>query len=525
VRAPQPDTVALVVSTLAAVDVGTNSLHLVVARIIGSDRFEVLATEKQMVRLGHGGGDMKLLSPDAIARGVAALQHFRRIADVDGAPVRAVATSAVREAENHDEFLRRAREEAGVDVEVISGTEEARLIHLGVLQALPVFDTRLLLCDIGGGSTELLIGERGDVLASRSFKLGAVRLTDRFFGGTRLHPAAVDSCRRYVASAVAVFQKEVDAHGFQVAIGSSGTIESVAAMVSAAGDEPAPHSFNGFTMTIAQIDGVVDRLAGARTVATRRKVPGLDPKRADIILAGAILLQSVLHAYRVRELTVSGYALREGVLLDTIQRLRGGALHHLRDVSRRSVRLLADLCDEEPEHSRHVGELALQLFDATQTVHGLDEGCREYLEAGALLANVGLFISHSKHHLHSYYIVRNSERLAGFTDTEVEIIAQIARYHRKSAPKASHPDFARLSHADQHVVRALAGILRVAIALDRSHDGKVARVDAEMGGHGLDVLVVPRSPGLDLTLELYTADDRKGLLEDVLERPVRVVAG
>src|SRR5437763_789224 len=156
-------------ATLAAIDVGTNSIHLVVARIAGEGRFDVITREKEMVRLGSGGGDMKRLSVDAIARGVATLQRFKQIADISAAPVRAVATSAVREAENHDEFVRRAREEAGVDVEVISGIEEARLIHLGVLQALPVFDRRLLLCDIGGGSTELLIGERGTVLAARSF--------------------------------------------------------------------------------------------------------------------------------------------------------------------------------------------------------------------------------------------------------------------------------------------------------------------------------------------------------------------
>src|SRR5436190_11588233 len=182
---------------LAAIDVGTNSFHLVVARVTGDDRFEVIAREKEMVRLGSGGGDMKVLTPAAIDRGVQTLERLKRMGDVSDASVRAVATSAVREAENNAEFVRRARDEAGVDIEVVSGVEEARLIHLGVLQALPVFDRRLLLCDIGGGSTELLIGERGTVLAARSFKLGAVRLTTRFFPGDVLHPSAVSSCRRF----------------------------------------------------------------------------------------------------------------------------------------------------------------------------------------------------------------------------------------------------------------------------------------------------------------------------------------
>src|SRR3954471_16422787 len=192
---------------LAAIDIGTNSIHLLLAQPLEGARFETIGTEKEMVRLGSGSGDMKELAPDAIDRGVACLERFRRIADLSNASIRAVATSAVREAENRDVFLRRARDEAGIDVEVISGVEEARLIHLGVLQAVPVYDQRLFLIDIGGGSTELLIGERGGGLASRSFKLGAVRLTNRFFGGERSHPAAVDSCRRYIASTLAAFHR------------------------------------------------------------------------------------------------------------------------------------------------------------------------------------------------------------------------------------------------------------------------------------------------------------------------------
>src|SRR5262245_483578 len=221
-------------STLAAIDVGTNSIHLVVARVVsGGGPFEIVAREKEMVRLGSGGGDMKRLSPDAIERGVATLLRFKQIADISGAPVRAVATSAVREAENHDEFVRRARHEAGVEIEVISGIEEARLIHLGVLQSLPVFDRRLLLCDIGGGSTELLIGQRGEVLASRSLKLGAVRLTTRFFPGERVHPGAVSACRTFVRSVLRAFTKEIETHGYEVAVGSSGTILALTAMARA----------------------------------------------------------------------------------------------------------------------------------------------------------------------------------------------------------------------------------------------------------------------------------------------------
>ena len=186
-----------------------------------------------MVRLGSGSGDMKRLAPDAIDRGVAALVRLARLAAVHDADIHAVATSAVREAENAAEFLERARNEAGVEVEVISGVEEARLIHLGVLQAVPVFDQRLVLIDIGGGSTEILVGEKGETLAAGSLKLGAIRLSRRFFRGDRLHPGAVEGCRRHVRSALAPMVREVERFGFEVAIGSSGTAETVAAMANA----------------------------------------------------------------------------------------------------------------------------------------------------------------------------------------------------------------------------------------------------------------------------------------------------
>jgi exopolyphosphatase/guanosine-5'-triphosphate,3'-diphosphate pyrophosphatase len=513
--------------TLAAIDVGTNSVHLVVARVTGEDRFEVISSEKEMVRLGTGSGDMKLLTPEAMQRGVDTLRRMKLIADIDGAPVRAVATSAVREAENHDEFVALAREGAGVEVEVISGVEEARLIHLGVLQAVPVFDRRLLLCDIGGGSTEVLVGERGEVLTARSFKLGAVRLTNRFFPGERLHPSAVSSCRAFVRSTLSPFSREVAAHGFEVAVGSSGTIQAVAAMAQAATGAEPPRSFNRFRLSADDVRAVVKALIGAPSIKQRSRLPGLDANRADIVLAGALILEGVVETFGVEELEISDYALREGVLLDTIQRTRGGSLHHLRDVSRRSVLHLAELCDEDPEHSAHVARLALELFDGLTALpspglkglDGLGEPAREYLEAGALLANVGLFISHSRHHLHSYYVVRNSEVLTGLTDDEIEIIALLARYHRKSGPKPGHPEFARLSDGDQQLVRALAGILRIAIGLDRSHSHRVGGTRCRLDGETVVIELVP-ADGAEVELEQFAADQRRDLLEEVLGQPI-----
>jgi exopolyphosphatase/guanosine-5'-triphosphate,3'-diphosphate pyrophosphatase len=505
---------------LGALDIGTNSFHLVIARV-RDEHFDVVTREKETVRLGHGGGDMKLLAPDAIDRGIAALQRMRRIADVDNVPIRAVATSAVREAQNAAQFLERAAQEAGIEIEVISGLEEARLIHLGVLQSVPVFDQRLLLVDIGGGSTEVLVGQRGETIAARSFKLGAVRLTDRFFPGGDVTAKAIAACRDYVRSTLATFEREVADAGFDIAIASSGTGETIARMVAAGRGEPEAHTYNRFEFTTAEVDAVVAKLVSRPTAASRRNLPGLEPSRADIGVAGALVLQTIAHQLRIPSFTFSEGALREGVLLDSLARFQGGALHHLRDVSRRSIRALAERCDEDVAHSEHVADLALALFDGTQPLHGLGGAAREYLEAGALLANVGLVIAHSKHHLHAYYVIRNCE-LTGLTDQEIEIIALIARYHRKSAPKPSHPEYSRLRPDDQQLVRVLAGMLRVAIGLDRSHDGRVAGLRVHVRGRRVVIEARPRGRA-DLDLELYTANDRSGLLAEVLDRPVEVV--
>ena len=293
-------------------------------------------------------------------------------------------------------------------------------------------------------------------------------------------------------------------------------------MIHAADADGPPRTVDNAVIPAAGARATVKRLAGL-SVAKRREVAGLEASRADIILAGAIILEQAMATFAIPELIVSGYALREGALLDAFQRTHGAALHHLHDLRRRSVVRLAEMMDEEPAHSAHVAHLALRLFDATAELHGLGDDARELLEAAALLANVGLFVSHSKHHKHTYYVIRNSDHLSGFNDHEIEMIALVARYHRKSAPSAKHPEFAALRARDQQAVRTLAGILRVAIGLDRTHGARVRDLTAHVARRTLLVEAEP-APGADISLELYTANERRGLLEAVLDRRVSVVA-
>ncbi len=509
---------------MAAIDIGTNSIHLVVARPVGGDRFETLTREREVVRLGSGGGDMKVLSAEALDRGLACLTRMKGIADGFDAELRAVATSATREATNARQFIARAAE-VGVDIEVIPGVEEARLIHLGVLQAVPVFDRRLLLIDVGGGSTELLIGECGETIAARSLKVGAVRLTDRFFPAGTISADAVKACRAHVRSLIEHFHRDVSTHGFEVVVASSGTAETVARIAHEATGADALRTYNCFEVTKGALDDVVARLVKHRTADGRRKVAGLDSQRADIIVAGALILATIAEAFDVASFVYSEAALREGVLLDTISRRRGGSeFHHLRDVSRRSIRQLVDRCDDDPAHSIHVARLAVMLFDAIPQLGALGRSARDFLEAGAMLANVGLVVAHSQHHLHAYYVIRNSE-LAGLTDNEIEVIAQIARYHRKSEPKQSHETFAALSADDQRLVRSLAAVLRLAIGLDRRHDGRVGGVRADIDDSGTLVVTALAAGGGDIDLEVFAADERSALLGRVLDCDVEVVAG
>ncbi len=506
---------------IAAIDIGTNSVHMVVARVANNDRFEVITKEKEMVRLGSGRQEMKHLDPDAIDRGVAALARCRSLADSWGALTFAVATSAVREARNAQEFIDRARDEAGIDVQVISGREEARLIHLGVLQALPVFDRDLVLIDVGGGSTEVLFGRGSEVRYARSVKLGSLRMTREFFPDGEVVGDAVARCREHVRARLAPVVHETEGMGFDVAVASSGTAETLAAMV-AARSGSVPQSMNGFVMGIDELSQVIDELAGARTTADRRRLPGLDAARADIVVGGGIVLEQVARSLGIDALRISEYALREGVLLDGLHRSRGGTLHHLSDLRRDSVFHLVELCDDDPDHSVQVARLALRLHDELADRLGLGDAERELLEAGALLSNVGLFISHSRHHKHSYYVIRNSEHLMGFTDREVELIAQVARFHRRSAPsEEKHPEFAALAEADRRVVRSLAALLRVAIGLDRNHDGSVRDVRVAAIDDGVEIRLIPADAG-DLAMEVLTAGDRSSLLAELLDGSVEV---
>ena len=506
---------------LAAIDVGTNSVHMVIARAVPGGSPEVVVRERMPVRLGSGGADMRRLLPDAIDRAVAALVECRHIADAHHAEVVAVATSAVREADNQADFLRRARTEADVTVQVISGMEEARLIHLGAMSAVPIAGRPHVVIDIGGGSTEVIVGNGTAPALARSLKLGHIRLTDRFFPSGEIGDGAVKACRRHIRSFVAPVVREARDIGFEVAVGCSGTIASLAYLCAASRGETLRTTANA-VIERSDLTAVVNELIARPRPADRLEVPGLDPARSDVIVGGAVLLRQLFKALGIQSMVVSTGALREGLLLDRFNRRdhsHDDGLHHLSDLRRSSVLALARSYHEDLNHAEHATDLALELFDETQAAHGLAIADSEVLEAAGLLHNIGRFVAHSSHHKHSYYLIRHSERLAGFTEGELELIALVARYHRKSEPVPSHRDFTALSKQGRYRVRVLAGLLRVGIALDRTYRRSVDRVHAtvEDGAVRIDVEV---ADGTDVDIELFTARRSADLLAKALGRTI-----
>jgi exopolyphosphatase/guanosine-5'-triphosphate,3'-diphosphate pyrophosphatase len=522
---------------LAAIDIGTNSFHLIIVELdTNTGKFNTLGREKEIVRLGSSSTDMKYLHEDAMSRGIDTLKKYKGLADSAGAKVRAIATSAVREAINQNDFIRRVKNETGIKIETASGVEEARYIYLGVLQALPVFDKRILLIDIGGGSTEFLIGYQREIAYDNSLKLGAIRLTQRFFKDRETDSKSVKACRQFIQGYMSPITRECLKYKYDAAVGSSGTIMNLANIINVKrGGGPAAR-LNNFTFTRDELYEAVEEILEAKTEKQRLKIQGLDEDRADIITAGALIVEQIFKELKIKEMIVSEYALREGIVLDTIEKkymLKGK--EHLSDLRYKSVMHIAENFRIEKEHALHVTHLALKIFDQTKKLHKLGSTEREYLEAAAILHEVGSFVSHSQHHRHSYYLIRNSEML-GFTEGEKEIVANIARYHRKSHPKAKHADFAKLSSEDKLVVRKLASVLRVADGLDRSHTSSVKNIETHIDDLSAPLKASNSAPlkvtfklsggdGKNLELDTWGAESKKSLFEETFECRVRFETG
>jgi len=420
---------------IAAIDIGTNSLHMVVVRIRPDFSFEVIDREKEMVRLGAGGLDGRALTPEAMHAALQVLSKFARLAESHAVDeIVAVATSAIREAENGGEFLHAAADQTGIRARVIPGTEEARLIHMAAVYGVNVPDDVAVVVDIGGGSVEVTRGTGPSFERGQSFKIGVIRLTERYVKSDPLTPRDARKIVKRVEAEAGEYLDRIAKAGFDRVIGTSGTITSLGAVAAAAEGRPADASLRNRRVTAKQLRRVRKQIV-ATPLEERLRIPGMDPRRADLAPAGAVLLDTILQRLGADEITLCASSLREGLVLDYIAQHRKQIAQADRypDVRRRSIVELAERCNYSADHANQVAHLSLSLFDQTRGVHGLTDREREWLEYAALLHDVGVHIAYDRHHKHTYYLIKNGE-LRGFEPDEIETVALIARYHRRATP-------------------------------------------------------------------------------------------
>ena len=503
---------------IAAIDIGTNSIHMIVVQVRPDLSFEVIDREKDMVRLGAGGLDGRSLTPTAISAALQTLSKFRRIAEshkVD--EIVACATSATREADNGGDFIAEVDRQIGIRIRVISGTEEARLIHLAAGYGVDIGATTAVVVDIGGGSVEITLGSATHLTLGRSFKVGVIRLTERFVKSDPLSGGDERRLIKHLYREMGSYIDQIAGKGFDRVIGTSGTILSLGLMAATDDGEP-PEDVRNLKVSAKALHRLRKHLVES-DIKERLATPGMDPRRADLSVAGSVLFDTIIRRLGTDAFTLCDLALREGIVLDYIRRnsARIRKVERYPDVRRRSIVELGERCGYWSEHAQQVARLALNIFDQTRSVHGLSDREREWLEYGALLHDVGVHISYERHHRHSYYLIKNGD-LRGFDPQEIEVIALIARYHRQATPKKAHDGYGDLKGSVRKTVKILSAMVRLAEGLDRSHAQALAGID--LYPRGDDYLARLRATG-DAELELWAAHRHVAPLEGILGKPLR----
>ncbi len=509
---------------IAAIDIGTNSIHMVIVKIEPSlPSFTVIAKEKDTVRLGDRDPATGKLTPEAIQRSLDTLRRCRDLANsLNASQIIAVATSATREAPNGEAFLRQIESELGIVVNLISGQEEARRIYLGVLSGMDFNDQPHIIIDIGGGSTELVLADIHEPRFLSSTKIGAVRLAKEFVTTDPISDSELKVLGAYVKG---MLERPVDEiwRNLQLneaprTIGTSGTIETIAAIHAKDELGYVPDPLNGYEVSRKDIEKIVKKLA-KMSFKERLEVSGLSEKRAEIIIPGAVILLEAMTMLKLDSIMICERALREGMIVDWMltRGLINSRLRYQDEVKKRNVLKIAQKYHVDLDYGQRVAGFALSIFDQLKgKLHSWNIAERELLWSAAILHNCGLYISHSSHHKHSYYLIRNAE-LLGFTELELELIASIARYHRKSKPKKKHEPYNSLPDQQyQLIVRQLSAILRLAVALERRNKGAIAGVNCEYDkhDHSLDFQIEPVEIGDKCSLELWNLSYKKELFEE-----------
>jgi exopolyphosphatase/guanosine-5'-triphosphate,3'-diphosphate pyrophosphatase len=507
---------------LAAIDIGSNSIKLVVVDAAASDSFAVLARDKEVVRLGHETLTKGRLSEEAIERAVNCIQRFRTAADLrQTEKIVAVATAAVREAANKSQLIRQVEKVTGIRVEILSGVEEARLIGLAASRGCASAGAININIDIGGGTTEISLFRNGAPLSLFSVRVGAVRLTDRYLKADPPKPKQVANLKSEVYAAFQRPARELKNAKWQQATGTSGSILALGAALRSetiSDSEPAQPieaeiSLSALTQLNSRLE-VMDQ-------TERRGFQGITAQRAEIVVAGGHILEAAMRALAINSLRTCDWALREGVIIDYLQEQEAEALPPVPDFADqklRGVHALGKRFGYEETHARQVAKLSEQLFDSLAPVEQLSRHQRTLMLAGALLHDIGYHIAHESHQKHALYLILNTE-LTGFSEPERAVIANIARYHRGSLPKERHPEYAQLNAADRDSVCKLGGIVRLADALDRSHDSRVNQLTCNADS---DAMYLQIDCASDCENELVELERKKDLFERAFQRQLLI---
>jgi exopolyphosphatase/guanosine-5'-triphosphate,3'-diphosphate pyrophosphatase len=505
---------------LGAIDIGSNSVRLLVAEALRGGTYRILDEEREPTRLGRSASVEGRLDDESMDRTVAALRTFKEIATgYQVTRLRTIATCAVREARNGPEFCRRVREEVGLEVEVISGEREARLAFTSVQHAFDLSGRNTIVADIGGGSTEIVFATGNLIESIFSTPLGAVRLTEQFaLGDCCDAPDADRGLERLDDEIAAVLKKRTTKPLFapHLLVGCGGTFTTLAELVMATRRE-SNGPVAGYTVSHAEVRHLLDRLR-KMPLRARRSMPGMTPDRADIIVAGLSIVDALLKRFHVNTLAIHTRGVRDGLLREMIEEAAvgsGGDDPAFRDAA---IERLAAACSGEVEHGRTVAALAGRIFEQLATPLDLPVGDRLLLECAARLQDVGYVINYDQHHKHSYHLIRNS-RLPGLRPHDLELIANVARYHRGALPKKKHENLSRLAANDQQRVQRLAAILRIAGGLDRSRSQQVRDVVASVDdGRAVLEVVADQEPQVDI----WGAERRTDLFEKVFGMKVDV---
>jgi len=510
------------VRTVAAIDVGTNSTHMLVASVdVALATFSIDLAEKSSTRLGERDPDTGELTPEAMARGLESLRRFRELAishQVEQIVV--AATSAVREAPNGRDFLQTVKDELDLDVDLVSGPEEARLIYLGVLSGMSFGDRPHLVLDIGGGSTELILADGRDARALTSTRVGAVRLQRDFVKDDPIPPQRRSFLQAFIQGslepAVDKVHRRIKPGETPVLVATSGTAMAIGALAASDDDRP-PLKLHGYRVSRQRLNRVVDRLA-VMTPEQRRALAPINDRRAEIIVPGSLILQTTMQMLGVDELVLSERALREGLIVDWM--LRHGLLEDRfsfqSSIRQRTVIHQVQRFAVNQVRAERVANHALNLYDSThKTLHRDDGSGRDLLWAAAMLHACGQHINLSAYHKHSWYLIRHGE-LLGYSESEHLMIAAIARYHRRSLPKKRHESWQALqTRENRKTVSEMALLLRLAAALDRRPDPVVQKLKAQVKGGDLILELVPERLNQNLSLEQWSLESCSSLVRDV----------